>query len=88
MYGMAEPVRHGAHVDPRGQQFGGNEMPNVMDANVAEPGRLAEAFPAAGDQLRPQWPLAIGVVGEDQIGRLDLTPDGDGPPLREVAVTS
>ena len=57
--GMAEPVRHGAHVDPRGQQFGGNEMPDVMDANVDEPGRLAEAFQRrvinSGRSRRGRW---------------------------------
>ena len=69
--GVPEPVRHSADVDPGREQFGGDEVPEVVDADVPATDLRAEPLPTARDQLRSPRLARIRAVMEHELLTID-----------------
>lgn len=74
--GVPEPVRHGADVDPCGQQFGGDEVPEIVDPHVSAIDLRAEPLPTTRDQLRSPRLTRIPAVMEHEVRPIHRTAGG------------
>ena len=75
---MAKPVGDGANVDAGTQQFGGDEVPQIVKTHVIHADLSTQSFPSSGHQLGPPRSTSLGVAREDQVAPLHLAIDGAG----------
>ena len=71
---VAQPVGHRAEIDSDREEFGGDEMAKVMNANVPEPDGGTEPAPSLCHHLGSPRPLTAGIAGEDQFGHTEFPP--------------
>jgi hypothetical protein len=58
--GVAKPATDGADRDAGGEELGGVEVPQVLEADALEPRLLSHSGEATGDRVRVQ---GVGAVG-------------------------
>lgn len=61
---MARTARHGAHVDASGEEAGGEEVAQVVQADTIEAELVAKVPEGPTGRVRPPWLPAIGFVAE------------------------
>jgi hypothetical protein len=81
---VAEPVCDGSDVDAGGEQFGRDEMAEIVHAYMAEVEAFSVSAPACGHDARVPGPGAGRLVGEDLLVRLRRERLASLPRVRSV----
>ena len=71
---MAEPVGDGSDVDAGGEEFGRDEVAQVVHAYVVEVEAFSVPGPSCGHEVRVPGPPTGRVVGEDLLVGSDGSP--------------